>query len=157
MERQFRLNWPALVEEAKQRRKTQNLTQQRLAVLANVSTPTISRFEGGAKDIQLSSILNILSILGMNDQRELIFPEPNPRFDPAKMQVVFFGKDRDKKILCAISREALEDHYKSKVDSQDFLKIFLDNQSAIEHEARRKYIDGRLETDNTILIRSNDL
>jgi DNA-binding XRE family transcriptional regulator len=47
MERQFRINWPAIVEEAKQRRKSQKLTQQRLGELAGVSTPTISHFERG--------------------------------------------------------------------------------------------------------------
>src|SRR5579872_1608380 len=124
MERQFRLNWPAIVEEAKQRRKAQNLTQQRLAMLANVSTPTISRFESGDKDIQLSSILNILKMLGMLDQRSLIFPEtPNVQYDFDRAMVVFFGRNEmNQSIRCAISSEALEDHYKSK--NKELRKIF---------------------------------
>ncbi len=76
MEWMFRLNWPLIVAEAKQRRKQQKLTQQRLAMLAEVSTPTISRFESGEWHIELSSALNILKVLGMLDQRMLIFPEP---------------------------------------------------------------------------------
>jgi DNA-binding XRE family transcriptional regulator len=67
-----RVNWPAIVEEARQRRKGQKLTQQRLAELAGVSTPTISRSENGAKDIQLSSVTSILGVLGMIDDRALI-------------------------------------------------------------------------------------
>lgn len=67
MERQFQLNWTALVEEAIKRRKALGLTQQRLAVLANISTPTVSRFENHKEDIQLSSILAILKVLGMLD------------------------------------------------------------------------------------------
>src|SRR6476660_4961817 len=94
MERQFRLNWPAIVKEAKQRRKAQNLTQQRLAMLANVSTPTISRFESGSYDIELSSILMILKMLGMVDQRNLIFPTiPNAQYDHHRMVVNFWGQD----------------------------------------------------------------
>jgi predicted transcriptional regulator len=74
MERQFRINWPAIVEEAKQRRKGQKLTQQRLGKLAGVSTPTISHFEGGERDIQLSTVTNILGVLGMLDERVLVLP-----------------------------------------------------------------------------------
>ncbi len=122
-----------------------------------MSTPTISRFEGGEKDIQLSSILNILDILGMIDQRELLFPDSHPNFDHRNMKIVFWGQDGSKKILCAISKETLEDHYRSKTNSKDPLKIFMDNQSLIEHEARRKYIEDRLESDKSILIRTNDL
>ncbi len=76
MERQFQINWPALVEEAKQRRKAERLTQKQLALLAGVSTPTLSRFENGEKDIQLSSVMVILTTLGMVDQRKLVFSEP---------------------------------------------------------------------------------
>lgn len=95
----------------------------------------------------------------MNDQRELVFPDPNPNYDRVKMQVNFVGQDGIKKIACAISRESLEDHYmnKSKNRNIDLLNIFLENQSSIEHEARRKYIDNRLEGDKSILIRTNDL
>jgi hypothetical protein len=46
-----------------------------LALLAEVSTPTISRFEQNAKDIQLYSVLQILDALGMTDKRTLAFPD----------------------------------------------------------------------------------
>ena len=156
MERQFRLNWPAIVQEAKQRRKTQKLTQQRLAMLANVSTPTISRFESGSNDIELSSILNILNMLGMVDQRNLIFPDiPNAQYDHHRRIVVFWGKDNTKSIHCAISSEALDEHYRSK--RKDPLKIFLENHTSIEHEALRKYINNQFEANDYILIKSEDL
>lgn len=67
MDQQLSLNWVALVEEAKRRRKTLGFTQQRLAALASISTPTVSRFENHKEDIQLSSILAILKVLGMLD------------------------------------------------------------------------------------------
>ena len=153
MERQFRINWPAIVEEAKQRRKSQKLTQQRLAELAGVSTPTISRFESGEKDIQLSSVTNILGVLGMLDERVLVFPDPEPRSNG--QSVLFRGRDGDLIVRCAISREALADHFNG--DNKDLLKVFKANRERIEYEARRKYLAGRLESDLSVLIRTEDL
>jgi len=156
MERQLQINWPAIVEEAKQRRKAQNLTQKKLALLANVSTPTLSRFENSSKNIQLSSILNILKTLGMLDHRHLIFPEtPNVQYDPHRLMVTFWGQDDTKSICCAISLEALEDHYKNK--NKNPVNLFLENKSTIEHEAVRKYLNNQFESDNFIFIKTGDL
>lgn len=155
MERKFRINWPAIVEEAKQRRKSQKLTQAALAAQAGVSTPTISRFESDEKDIQLSSVLNILGVLGMIDQRRLDFPEPKPVYLSDRMVVRFCGQDGDKHVHCEISENILDDHFQG--DDKDKLKVFKANQAAIEHEARRKYLDDRLETDGTVLIQTGDL
>jgi transcriptional regulator with XRE-family HTH domain len=154
MERKFRLNWPALVEEAKQRRKAQNLTQQRLAKLAEVSTPTVSRFEGGEKDIQLSSALRLLGVLGLLDRRMLVFAEPDARYNSEKDIVAFWGRDGDKEVRCAISREAIDDRFKG--DGKDKFKVYAANREAIEHEARRKYLAGKLEKDGSVLIRTAD-
>jgi len=116
----------------------------------------VSRFEQGEKDIQLSSVFNILGVLGMIDNRSLIFPEPEEvHYDQHRMLVMFWGQDGDKRIRCAISRESLMDHYKS--DGKNLLKTFYDNRKSIEHEARRKYLENRLESDNTILIKTTDL
>lgn len=143
-----------MVEEAKQRRKNQKLTQQRLAILAGVSTPTVSRFESGEKDIQLSSIMGILTVLGMVDERQLVFPEPNERYNSERELVLFQSKDREKIVQCAISQEALEDHFG---DGKNCLKMFTANRERIEHEARYKYLTNRLEADGSILIRTSDL
>lgn len=124
-------------------------------MLAGVSTPTVSRFENDEKDIQLSSVLNILGILGMTDQRRLDFPKSEPTYLPDRMVVRFWGKDGDKRVVCEISREALDDHYEG--DNQDKLKVFKANQAAIEHEARRKYLDDNFQADGTVLIVTEDL
>jgi transcriptional regulator with XRE-family HTH domain len=155
MERQFRINWPAIVEEAKQRRKAERLTQVRLAELASVSTPTISRFESGDRDIQLSSVTSILGVLGMLDERTLVFPNPCARKDSMRDVVVFEGEDGDKVVPCAISREALDDHFDG--DNKDKLKVFTANRERIEHEARRKYLSGRTEPDRSVFISTSDL
>lgn len=109
MERKFRLNWPILVEEAVRRRQGMKLTQKQLAALAKVSTPTVSRFENNAKDLQLSSALAILEMLGMTDRRTLVFADDAFVRD-AGDAVTFWGQDGDTRIRCRISREALGDH-----------------------------------------------
>jgi hypothetical protein len=120
-----------------------------------VSTPTVSRFEGGEKDIQLSSVLGILGVLGLLDRRMLVFPEPNPRYDDNNEIVVFWGRDGDREVRCAIHREAINDYFKG--DGKDKLKVFAANREAIEHEARRKYLAGKLEKNDSVLIRNTDL
>lgn len=65
MERNIRLNWQLLVEQAVARRKAQKLSQKRLAAIAGVSQPTVSRFELQKEDIQLSSAIKILDVLGL--------------------------------------------------------------------------------------------
>lgn len=65
MERNLCLNWPELVEEAIKRRKQQKLTQKQLAILADVSSPTLNSFEQGKTNITLASAMKILYMLGM--------------------------------------------------------------------------------------------
>lgn len=130
------------------------MTQKRLAMLAGVSTPTISRFESGEKDVQLSSVMNILTVLGMVDKRHLAFPSPKERYDFDREVVLFKGEDDEKTVQCAISQEALEDHFGA--DSKNLLKVFIANRERIEHEARRKYFTDQLEADGSVLIRTTD-
>ena len=65
MERNIRLNWQSLIEEAIKRRKEQHLTQEQLAVLAGVSKPTLNAFEQGKISITLENAIKILRVLGM--------------------------------------------------------------------------------------------
>ena len=65
MERDIRLDWHLLVEDAVKRRKAQRMSQRRLAAIAGVSQPTVSRFEQRRDDIQLSSAFKILDALGL--------------------------------------------------------------------------------------------
>ena len=65
MERNLRLDWQSLVEEAVRRRKEQKLSQKKLAVLAGVSGPTVNTFEQQRTSITLESSLKILRCLGM--------------------------------------------------------------------------------------------
>ena len=56
---------------------------------------------------------------------------------------------------CAISREALDDHFHG--DHRNKLEVFRENRGAIEETTRRKYIAGELEPDNTVLVRTADI
>jgi transcriptional regulator with XRE-family HTH domain len=155
MERQFRINWPAIVEEAKQRRKKQKLTQARLANLACVSAPTISHFENGEKNIQLSTVLNILGVLGMTDQRRLDFLLVEQIYDGLRDILLFKGRDGDKIIQCGISREALEDYFDA--ENVGFMQAFTAGHEKIQHIARKKYLAGQIEPDGMVLIRTMDI
>lgn len=69
MERDIRLNWETITDEARRRRESRGLTQSHLAALAKVSRSTLSRFENNSGDVQLSSVLRILSVLDMVDRK----------------------------------------------------------------------------------------
>src|SRR5207302_1737501 len=135
MERKFQFNWPVLVEEAVRRRRRMNLTQKQLASLAKVSTPTISRFEQDEKDLQVSSALAILDVLGMTDKRTLTFDEEyKADLDDS---IVFWGSDGETRVCCRIKRDALHDHF-SDDGRLRFNKAFEKHRSEIEAWARRK-------------------
>jgi hypothetical protein len=123
--------------------------------MSGVSTPIISRFESGEKDIQLSTVISILTVLGMIDHRSLLFADKNEYYDQGRMVVVFTGRDRDILVRCAMSMEALEDHFNG--DGKDPLKVFKANRERIEHEVRRKYLLGNVETDGSILLKTEDI
>lgn len=71
----------------------------------------------------------------------MVFPAPEERYDTSRGLVVFWGQDRTQRIRCAISREALDDHFHG--DKKNKLDVFRENRPAIEDIARRKYLSGR--------------
>lgn len=96
-----------------------------------------------------------MTVLGMIDERNLIFPDPKERYDQGRGAVLFDGKDGEKNVKCSISQEALEDHFGKVI--QDPIKMFIANRERIEHEARRKYLFDQTESDGSVLIRTSDL
>jgi transcriptional regulator with XRE-family HTH domain len=154
MEREFRLNWAVLVEEAIRRRRKLNLTQAQLGSLAKVSTPTVSRFEQNEKNLQLATVLTILDVLGMTDKRTLVFPDQDFRFGMTD-GVIFWGQDGATRVRCLISREALDDHFSDR-DKLRPEAAFQKHRAEIEAFARRKYLTGQLESDGSIVIRTGD-
>ena len=67
----------------------------------------------------------------------------------------FWGQDGETRVGCAISEEALDDHFRG--DGKDKLEVFKTNRQVIEQEARRKYLNGETEPDGSVLIRTTDL
>jgi Fic family protein len=92
---------------------------------------------------------------GMVQKRDLRFAAPEEQYNADREAVVFWGQDRKTRVHCAISREALDDHFHG--DNRDKLEVFRANRQAIEREARRKYLAGRIEPDGSVLIRTGDL
>ncbi len=132
-----------------------NLTQKQLASLAKVSTPTISRFEQDDSNLQLSSVLSILDVLGMTDKRVLVFADESIARDDSGA-LVFWGQDGETRVRCRISREALDDHF-SDGDKLRPDAAFKKYRKDIETLARRKYLSGQREPDGSVLIRTNDI
>jgi transcriptional regulator with XRE-family HTH domain len=130
-----------------------NLTQQQLASLAKVSTPTVSRFEQADKNIHLSSVLAILDVLGMTDKRTLVFDADHKTVD---YSIVFWANDGETRVRCVISREALDDHF-SDNGRLRFEAAFKKYRADIEALARRKYLLGQREPDGSVLIRTGDI
>jgi transcriptional regulator with XRE-family HTH domain len=131
------------------------LTQKQLAAIAEVSTPTISRFENNAKDVQLSSVLAILEVLGMTDRRTLVFADEAFSRDPDD-GIVFWGRDGDTRVRCRVSREALDDHFSDDGKLRPEA-AFKKHRKAIEALARRQYLSGQREPDGSVLLRTLDI
>jgi Fic family protein len=89
------------------------------------------------------------------ENKELIFPVPEERYDISREVVVFWGQDRAQRVRCAISREALDDHFQG--DHENKLDVFRRNRQGIEDLARSKYLSGHIEPDRSILIRTADI
>src|SRR5271156_25381 len=89
------------------------------------------------------------------ENKDLTFPAPEERYDSVRDVVVFSGLDRDQRIRCAISEEALNDHFRG--DHRNKLEVFRENRPAIEEIAGRKYLSGQVEPDGSVLIRTADI
>src|SRR5438477_1706818 len=89
------------------------------------------------------------------EQHDLAVIAPQEAFVRERDIVFFYGHDGEAWVRCAISREALDDHFQG--DGKDKLEVFRTNRLAIEQEVRRKYIAGDTEVDGSILIRADDL
>ncbi|HXM95231.1 MAG TPA: DUF1488 family protein [Candidatus Dormibacteraeota bacterium] len=88
-------------------------------------------------------------------KRELKFPAPKETEDFKGDSVVFWGQDGEKRVRCEIIRDPLDDHFGG--GGKDKLTVFRANRRAIEELARRKYLAGHTEADDSVLIGSEDV
>jgi hypothetical protein len=111
---------------------------------------------------QLPSAVRDTTLRAVDGRRNLIpgldltFTNPAPKYDLGRDIVVFVGKAFDNSVQCAISREALDDHYGTKTTEERVAK-FLEKRSAIEEMARQKYMRWPIEEPDTVLIRTGDV
>src|SRR2546421_8602903 len=89
------------------------------------------------------------------ERHALTFPAPQETFVFERDIVFFYGQDGEAWVRCAMSGEALDNHFHG--DGKDKLEVFRANREPIEQEVRRKYIAGATEVGWAIFICSADL
>lgn len=90
------------------------------------------------------------------EQHDLTFPDKEARYNFDRAVVVFWAEDGRRRVRCAVSREALDDHFGGD-KTRNKEEVFQEHRQRIEQEARRKYLAGDTEPDGSILIRTGDL
>ena len=82
-------------------------------------------------------------------ERTLVF-DANEDYDYDRIEgVTFWGNDGKKRIRCRISRPTLDDKF-GHLDLGE--RAFINNRSAIEELARRRYLNGYSEADGSVSI-----
>lgn len=123
-----------------------------------MSTPTVSRFEGGDKNIQLTSALAILDVLGLVERPVIEFPDKIERVDFDRDIVLFPARTPEGEVTCAIGGEALEDHFEARgISERALLAAFRAHRAEIEELARQQFLARRRLADGTVLIRTEDV
>lgn len=107
------------------------------------------------RDITLKAVGAPRSIIpGM----DLAFSAPRARHEPDREIVTFSGRSRDGLVRCAVSQDALEDHFGADgADREGRLKIFRANRSTFEKMARTKYLTWPVEDAASVLIKTEDV
>jgi hypothetical protein len=89
---------------------------------------------------------------------DLTFNNPPARYDFSRDIVTFEGNALGSTVACAVSREALDDHFGADGLGQDGrVEQFLKNRSKIELMARTKYLSWPVEEPGAALIRTVDV
>lgn len=87
----------------------------------------------------------------------LVFDTATHRWDFDRFAMAFVAHDGDKRVLCLISGEALEDHFGAVGGGQVGMEAaFLRNRDEIESKARELYRAGRVDERGRVLLLSAD-
>ena len=88
---------------------------------------------------------------------ELTFSDPLPRYDSNSEVVSFVGEALGHAVRCAVSREALEDHFGADgCDRKGRFAIFHSNRSKIERMVKAKYLSWPVEEPQVVLLTTED-
>ena len=77
-------------------------------------------------------------------------------YDFDTMTVSFIIKINGQDIHCAISAEALQDHFGARSSGPNLVAIFQTHRTEIESVAKRKFAHTPLSTQNKYLLKSQD-
>lgn len=88
---------------------------------------------------------------------DLTFDNPQLRYDSARDIVHFGGNSLNGTVRCAVSREALEDHFGAdNATSDGRVEAVRRNRSAVERLLRVKYLSQAVEGPESVLLTTND-
>ena len=88
----------------------------------------------------------------------LQFGAPAARYDFDRDLVTLVGEAGGETVRCAITREALEDHFGADgLDREGRLQRFRENRETIEHLMAKKYLRWPVEDVGAVLIKSDDV
>jgi Protein of unknown function (DUF1488) len=86
---------------------------------------------------------------------DLTFDNPPPHYDLSRDLVGFAGESAGRVVQCAISREALDDHFgPDGRGNAERVEKFLANRSSIEQLARAKYLSWPVEEPEAVLVKT---
>ncbi len=105
------------------------------------------------RDLTLKAVGEMRRLLPGSD---LTFASPAPHYDFSRDMVTFSGEAFGVPVTCAISREALDDHFGASTKEERIQK-FLENRSIIENMASEKYLNWPIEEPETVLIKMADV
>lgn len=89
---------------------------------------------------------------------DLVFDNPPARYDVSRDVVAFAGDALGKPVKCAISREALDDHFGSDgLDRRGRIEAFQKHRSDIERLVRTKYLTRPIEQTGEVLLKTGDI
>ncbi len=89
---------------------------------------------------------------------DLAFASPTLRYDFDRDVVAFRGEASGELIRCAISREALDDHFRLRqATDKERMELFRANRSLFEQMLRIKYLEWPIESLDEVLVKAADL
>ena len=108
-----------------------------------------------ARDLLLRNLGRAREILPGID---LTFDGPTARYEFSRDTVTFVGAAFGNPVHCAISREALDDHFGTDgLDNTGRVEAFQRNRSKIESLVRRKYLSWPVEEPRRVLVKTMDV
>jgi hypothetical protein len=115
----------------------------------------MTRLAPHSRDLMLKTLGRPREILPGID---LTFNNPPVRYDFDRDIIAFAGEALGNSVNCAVSREAMADHFDANgLDRDGRVQAFLKNRSTIERLVRAKYLSRPVEETEAVLLRTMDV